>query len=71
MPFLKIAIVSLLVGGSAFAGIATWRNYGAQNFEHPTGISLRQESVRTNGAGFFPYYARSRYHRGGGIRGGK
>jgi hypothetical protein len=71
MQLFKIVIVGLMVGGSALAGFATWRNVGAQTFEHPEGISLRQESVRTSRTGFFPYYARSRYHRGGGLSGGK
>jgi len=70
MQLFKIAIIGLLVGGSALAGFATWRNVGAQAFEHPEGISLRQESVRSR-AGFFLFYARSRYHRGGGLSGGK
>ena len=70
MQFLKIAIVGALLGTSAFAGFATWRNYGAQKFEHPEGISLRQESVRT-GRGFFHSYGRFRSHRGGGLSRGK
>jgi hypothetical protein len=71
MQFLKVAVISLLVGGSAFAGFATWRNYGAQDFEHPEGISLRQESVRAGRAGFFRSYNRHRSHRGGGLSSGK
>ena len=71
MQFFKIAIISLLLGSSAFAGLATWRNFGAQTFEHPKGLSLRQESVRAGRTGFFPYYARHRSHRGGGLSGGK
>ncbi|MGD9365658.1 MAG: hypothetical protein PVH87_08185 [Desulfobacteraceae bacterium] len=68
MQFIKIVVFSMLLGSTAFAGYATWRNFGAQKFEHPQGISLRQESVR---AGFFPYYGRYRTHRGGGLSGGK
>lgn len=71
MQLLRLALVGLLVGGTAFAGLATWRNFGAQPFEHPQGISLRQESVQKGRAGFFPYYARSRHFRGGGLSGGK
>lgn len=71
MQLLRIALLGVLVASSAFAGLATWRNYGAQQFEHPQGISLRQESVNRGRAGFFPYYARSRHHRGGGLSGGK
>lgn len=71
MQFLKIAVFSLLLGSTAFAGYATWRNFGAQKFEHPQGISLRQESVRAGRTGFFPYYGRYRTHRGGGLSGGK
>lgn len=71
MQLLKIAIISLLLGSTAYAGVATWRNYGAQEFEHPGGISLRDESVRSRKAGFFPYYARNRSYRGGGLSGGK
>ena len=72
MQFLKIVVFSLLLGSTAFAGYATWRNFGAQSFESPQGVSLRQESVRTgHRGGFFAYYGRSRTHRGGGLSGGK
>ena len=70
MQFLRIVVTGLLVGGTAMAGLATWRNVGAQAFEHPKGISLRQESVRGRTGGFFPYYS-TRHHRGGGLSGGK
>lgn len=71
MQLLKVVIVSVLLGSTVFAGFATFRNVGAQEIEHPEGISIRQESVQTRRSGFFPYYARSRAHRGGGLAGGK
>jgi hypothetical protein len=64
-------VIGLLAGSTLLAGWATRRNLGAQEFEHPKGISLRQDSVRTSRAGFFPWYVGSRRHRGGGFSGGK
>jgi hypothetical protein len=73
--FRLIALPAMLaVGGSALAGGAlTFSTFGAQDMEHPDGLSLRQASPGRPGAatGFFLWYAASRGHRGGGLRGGK
>ena len=59
-----------LVGGTLLAGAATWSNLGVDRAETPQGVSLKDESVRSGGRGFFyGYYGRS--HSGGGLRGGK
>ena len=71
MQFIKIAVLFLLAGGTIVASAATFTKAGVQTIEHPEGISLREESVRTRRAQFFPYYSRSRYHRGGGLSRGK
>lgn len=71
MQLLKIAIITILAGGTLFASAATFSKMGAKNVEHPAGITLRQESVRTGHSGFFPYYSRRHSHRGGGLSGGK
>ena len=73
MRLIRWVIMLFLVGGSALAGAATFSHLGAQSFEHPEGIQLRQESTRsrTRGFGFFPLYARTHAHRGGGLSGGK
>jgi hypothetical protein len=71
MQFIKIAVLFLLAGGTIVASAATFTKAGVQTIDHPDGISLRQESVRTRRARFFPYYRRGRYHRGGGLSRGK
>lgn len=58
----------LLGGGTLVAGGATVAGVGVSPPEEPQGISLRQESTRSGGRGFFYGY---RSHRGGGLRGGK
>lgn len=71
MQFIKIAVITLLAGGTIYASVATYRKVGAQLVEHPAGISLRQESVRTKRSGWFLYYNRRHSHRGGGLSRGK
>ncbi len=71
MGRLRIAVILLLVGVTTFTVIATFAKLGAESAEHPGGISLREESIRTSRTGFFGYYARTRTYRGGGLRGGK
>ena len=71
MQFIRFLVISALLGGTMFAGVATFRNYGAQSIKHPEGISLRQESVQKGPKGFFPHYRHYRIYRGGGFRGGK
>lgn len=61
-------VASLLAGGTLLAGAATFAHLGMPRADQPTGVSLRQESQRARGVGFFPAY---RSHRGGGLRGGK
>ena len=61
---------TVLVGGTLAAGAATLSKAGVPPAEEPQGISLRQESARHHGHGFFYAYA-ARSHRGGGLRGGK
>jgi hypothetical protein len=68
--FIKIFFIAFFVGVTFLAGFATYKGIGAQELEHPKGISLRQESVRRGGGLlFFPMYTRTHY--GGGFRGGK
>jgi len=71
MRFIKFGVITLLAGGTIFATAATFSKVGAQSIEHPQGLKLRQESTRTRGYGFFPFYARSHSHRGGGLARGK
>jgi hypothetical protein len=71
MQFIKIGVLFLLAGGTIVASAATFTKAGVQTIEHPEGISLRQESVRTRRAHFFTFYRRGRYHRGGGLSRGK
>jgi len=69
---IKLGVMALLAGGTLLASAATFMNVGAQSFEHPEGLKLRQESARTTrGYGFFPMYVRTHDHRGGGLAGGK
>jgi len=69
MGFLKIAVILALMSSTGFAVYATSAKVGAQNPEHPEGISLRDDSRSNRGGGFFIFYGRSHY--GGGMRGGK
>ena len=68
MKFSHLMLGVLLAGGTVAAGAATVAKLGVPPAEEPQGISLREESARARGAGFF--YAH-RSHRGGGLRGGK
>ena len=68
MKFSHLMLSAVLAGGTVFAGAATISKLGVPKAEEPQGISLREESARARGAGFF--YAH-RSHRGGGLRGGK
>ena len=64
MNFLKIAaVLTLLVGGTLYAGIATIRHHGVQKTMYPQGISLRQKSLHRAGI--------VRTHSRGGLRRGK
>lgn len=65
----RIFLWILLGGITFFSACATITNMGARSVEHPAGIDLKDESIRSHRAGFFGYYGRS-YH-GGGIRMGK
>ena len=69
MRFAKILTGFILAGGTLMAGAATLSNIGAAKLNEPQGVSLRQESQRSQGRGFFYGYGRS--HRGGGLGGGK
>jgi hypothetical protein len=68
MGFLRWVVVVLLATGTATAAGLTWFHVGMEGAEDE--ISLRQESVQQAG-GFFPAYAASRGHLGGGLGGGK
>ena len=68
MKLLRGLLATAMIGGSAAGATATYLHYGVPRVEEPQGISLRQESERKPGIGFFPAY---RSHRGGGLRGGK
>jgi len=63
----KLLLGVVLAGGTVVAGTATLNNAGAAQPEEA--LSLRQESARSQGRGFFYGYHRS--HRGGGLAGGK
>jgi hypothetical protein len=69
MKFAKLLTGLILGGGTLMAGAATLSNIGAAQLNEPQGISIRQESQRSQGRGFFYGYGRS--HRGGGLGGGK
>lgn len=71
MGLLKFIVLPLIVIGTLFAGVATFARWGAADIEHPQGINLRQESANFRDGAFFAYYARTRSHYGGGLRGGK
>jgi hypothetical protein len=64
----RALLATLLAGGTALAAAATALNVGVEQAEEPQGISLRQDSPRAPGHGFFLAY---RSHRSGGLRGGK
>jgi len=67
---LLIAIAGSLGAATLLAGVQTARRSYAERPDHPLGLSLRDDSVRSaRGAGFFYMYGRS--HRGGGLRSGK
>ena len=68
MKFSHLLLGALLTGGTLFAGAATVSKMGVAQAEEPQGISLREESRRSRGMGFFHSH---RSHRGGGLRGGK
>ncbi len=65
---MKIAVILMMLSTTGLAVYATHSKIGAQNPEHPQGISLRDESRRSN-EGFFLFYGRS--HFGGGMHDGK
>ncbi|MGD8242751.1 MAG: hypothetical protein PVF59_08000 [Desulfobacterales bacterium] len=71
MPFLRVAFITLLAGGTIWATAATIRKSGIPNVRHPQGISLREDSLQGRRAGVFPGMMRTRTHRGGGLRSGK
>jgi len=70
MKFSTLLLGTFLAGGTLFAGAATMAKKGVPPPEEPQGISLREQSQRARGHGFF-YGYHSRSHMGGGIRGGK
>lgn len=67
-----IAAIAVAVLGTGTTTFATVAGYGADELEHPGGVSLRQSSVSSGGgsSGFFVGYA-TRSHLGGGLAGGK
>ncbi|MFT7520424.1 MAG: hypothetical protein ACI9MC_002570 [Kiritimatiellia bacterium] len=68
--FWPVILGSALIsgGGSALA----YTSYGVESFEHPDGISLRQESAGPVPGAFFLFYStHHRRHSGGGLHGGK
>ncbi|QTA90049.1 hypothetical protein [Desulfonema magnum] len=67
---MKIIAIILLLSISGCSLMAVLGKIGAEDIEHPAGLSLRQKSLRTGGIGFFSYY-HTRSHYGGGLRGGK
>ncbi|MDA3901706.1 MAG: hypothetical protein PF637_14440 [Spirochaetes bacterium] len=75
MTGFRILILLAVISSTGFASYMTYTKRGAQSIEHPEGISLREESTRSNRrGGFFLFYYASgagRSHRGGGLRGGK
>lgn len=72
MGCFKFFMIPLLIGATILAAVASFSKWGAADIEHPQGINLREESVnyRARG-GFFAYYATTRSHSRGGLRGGK
>lgn len=71
MPFLRWAFITLVAGSTIWAATATIRKTGIPSVRYPQGISLREDSVQGRRVGAFPLMARTRTHRGGGMRSGK
>lgn len=72
MGSLKFFMIPLLIGATILAAAASFSKMGASAIEHPKGINLREESVKyRQRGGFFAYYATTRSHSRGGLRGGK
>ena len=72
MGFLKFVLIPVLLGATLLAAGASFSKMGASAIEHPKGINLREESVKyRQRGGFFAYYATTRSHSRGGLRGGK
>jgi len=70
LVFWPLVGMVLLVSGAGSA--LAFSSVGAEPFEHPEGISLRQESVGLVPGAFFLFYGRThRRHTGGGLHGGK
>lgn len=69
---LRYPALLFLLGLTVLDCGATFAHVGAQSWEHPDGISLRQDSTGSGSGvgGFFLFY-NSRSHYGGGISGGK
>lgn len=68
MRIARFFLAALLLGGTVLAGVATFGGRFVAPAEEAMGLSLREESLRARGAGFFTGY---RSHRGGGLHGGK
>ncbi len=71
MPFLRVALITLIAGSTIWAATSTMRKSGIPSVRHPQGISLREDSIQGRRAGVFPGMMRTRTHRGGGLRSGK
>jgi hypothetical protein len=71
MTKLTIIGTALVIVVTLLAAIFTYLHFGSEDFEEPQGLSLRQESERSGGHGFFFLYTRTRSHSGGGLSGGK
>lgn len=69
LRWMAIPIAALFVLGTLGTSALAFSSVGATGMEHPEGLSLRQESARSQG-GFFVIYSR-RVHLGGGLGGGK
>ena len=71
MTGLHRLVAAALTVATLVAGAATVTRVGAQDVEHPEGLSLKDESVRTKHRGLFFLMYAGRSHRGGGLHSGK
>lgn len=69
MSFLKVLVMLFLGGLTAFNVTATLMNWGAEDSDELTDVSIRETSSSGHGH-FFAYYS-TRTHTGGGISAGK
>jgi len=72
MRFIKtLLLITILGGGTVFAGYATFKGFGVQTAMYPKGISIRDTSVQGSRPGVVPFGRGPRVHRGGGLSRGK